>query len=206
MGSSGSKKQKEEKEKKEQEAKKKCLESKAILEEKIKKTEEMANQKFKEAQNLKEEARKKLKKGDKEGARKCLAKKKKLEQLAETLNNQLMMMDDQLIALENAVNYGQIISTLKNTNNVLSQNKLSVEELEGESDKITKMKDKTHELNKVINDHINEGEDDEEIMDELEKYEKELTGEVDLPSANKEELKKDENNINIEDEINQLSV
>ena len=166
----------------------------------------MANQKFKEAQNLKEEARKKLKKGDKDGARRCLAKKKKLEQLAETLNNQLMMMDDQLIALENAVNYGQIISTLKNTNNVLSQNKLAVEELEGESDKITKMKDKTHELNKVINDHINEGEDDEEIMDELEKYEKELTGEVDLPSANKEELKKDENNINIEDEINQLSV
>ena len=52
---------------------------------------------------------------------------KKLEQLAETLNNQLMMMDDQLIALENAVNYGQIISTLKNTNNVLSQNKLAVE-------------------------------------------------------------------------------
>ncbi len=206
MGSSGSKKQKEEKEKKEQEANKKCLESKAILEEKIKKTEEMANQKFKEAQNLKEEARKKLKKGDKDGARRCLAKKKKLEQLAETLNNQLMMMDDQLIALENAVNYGQIISTLKNTNNVLSQNKLTVEELEGESDKITKMKDKTHELNKVINDHINEGEDDEEIMDELEKYEKELTGEVDLPSANKEELKKDENNINIEDEINQLSV
>ena len=206
MGSSGSKKQKEEKEKKEQEANKKCLESKAILEEKIKKTEEMANQKFKEAQNLKEEARKKLKKGDKDGARRCLAKKKKFEQLAETLNNQLMMMDDQLIALENAVNYGQIISTLKNTNNVLSQNKLTVEELEGESDKITKMKDKTHELNKVINDHINEGEDDEEIMDELEKYEKELTGEVDLPSANKEELKKDENNINIEDEINQLSV
>ena len=206
MGSSGSKKKKEEKEKKEQEANKKCLESKAILEEKIKKTEEMANQKFKEAQNLKEEARKKLKKGDKDGARRCLAKKKKLEQLAETLNNQLMMMDDQLIALENAVNYGQIISTLKNTNNVLSQNKLTVEELEGESDKITKMKDKTHELNKVINDHINEGEDDEEIMDELEKYEKELTGEVDLPSANKEELKKDENNINIEDEINQLSV
>ena len=206
MGSSGSKKQKEEKEKKEQEAKKKCIETKAILEEKIKNSESLADQKFKEAQNLKEEARKKLKKGDKDGARRCLAKKKKLEQLAETLNNQLMMMDDQLIALENAVNYGQIISTLKNTNNVLSQNKLAVEELEGESDKITKMKDKTHELNKVINDHINEGEDDEEIMDELEKYEKELTGEVDLPSANKEELKKDENNINIEDEINQLSV
>ena len=206
MGSSSSKKQKEEKEKKEQEAKKKCLESKAILEEKIKKTEEMANQKFKEAQNLKEEARKKLKKGDKDGARRCLAKKKKLEQLAETLNNQLMMMDDQLIALENAVNYGQIISTLKNTNNVLSQNKLAVEELEGESDKITKMKDKTNELNKVINDHINEEEDEDEIIDELEKCEKELNDEVNLPKANKEELKKDENNINIEDEINQLSV
>ena len=206
MGSSSSKKQKEEKEKKEQEAKKKCLETKAILEEKIKNSEALADQKFKEAQNLKEEARNKLKKGDKDGAKRCLAKKKKLEQLCETLNNQLMMMDDQLIALENAVNYGQIISTLKNTNNVLSQNKLTVEELEGESDKITKMKDKTHELNKVINDHINEGEDDEEIMDELEKYEKELTGEVDLPSANKEELKKDENNINIDDEINMLSL
>ena len=206
MGSSSSKKQKEEKEKKEQEAKKKCLETKAILEEKIKNSEALADQKLKEAQNLKEEARNKLKKGDKDGAKRCLAKKKKLEQLCETLNNQLMMMDDQLIALENAVYFGQITSTLKNANNVLSENKLTVEELEDESEKMKNNKDKADELNKVINDHINEEEDEEEIIDELEKCEKELNDEVNLPEANKEELKKDENNINIDDEINMLSL
>ena len=206
MGSSSSKKQKEEKEKKEQEAKKKCLETKAILEEKIKNSEALADQKFKEAQNLKEEARNKLKKGDKDGAKRCLAKKKKLEQLCETLNNQLMMMDDQLIALENAVYFGQIMSTLKNANNVLSENKLTVEELEDESEKMKNNKDKADELNKVINDHINEEEDEDEIIDELEKCEKELNDEVNLPEANKEELKKDENNINIDDEINMLSL
>ena len=206
MGSSSSKKQKEEKEKKEQEAKKKCLETKAILEEKIKNSEALADQKFKEAQNLKEEARNKLKKGDKDGAKRCLAKKKKLEQLCETLNNQLMMMDDQLIALENAVYFGQITSTLKNANNVLSENKLTVEELEDESEKMKKNKDKADELNKVIDDHINEEEDEDEIIDELEKCEKELNDEVNLPEANKEELKKDENNINIDDEINMLSL
>ena len=206
MGSSSSKKQKEEKEKQEQEAKKKCLETKAILEEKIKNSEALADQKFKEAQNLKEEARNKLKKGDKDGAKRCLAKKKKLEQLCETLNNQLMMMDDQLIALENAVYFGQIMSTLKNANNVLSENKLTVEELEDESEKMKNNKDKADELDKVINDHINEEEDEEEIIDELEKCEKELNDEVNLPKANKEELKKDENNINIDDEINMLSL
>ena len=90
--------------------------------------------------------------------------------------------------------------------NVLSENKLTVEELEDESEKMKNNKDKADELNKVINDHINEEEDEDEIIDELEKCEKELNDEVNLPEANKEELKKDENNINIDDEINMLSL
>ena len=204
MGSSSSKKQKEEQEKKEQEAKEKCLETKAMLEEKIAKSEALADEKFKEAKNLTEEAKKKIKEGDKIGAKRILVKKKKLEKLVETLNGQLMMMDDQLIALENAVNFGKVMATLKGANDVLKNNQVTIDEIQDEHNKIEEIKENITEFTNAIGEYNNES--DDEISDELEKWEKELTDEVKLPSANKETLKKDENNINIDDDLNMLSL
>ena len=203
MGSSSSKKQKEEQEKNEQEAKQKCLETKAMLEEKIKKSEALADEKFNEVKELTEEAKKKIKEGDKLGAKRILVKKKKLEKLVETLNGQLTMMDDQLIALENAIYFGKIMATLKNATDVLKDNQVTIDEIQDEHEKIEDLKSNNIELNNVIQEYTNE--DDDEISDALEQWEKELTDEVKLPSANKEKLNNDDKNINIDDELNILS-
>ena len=199
------KKEKEEKEKKENEAKQKCLETKALLEEKLKKSEELYDAKFKEAKELENEARKKLKSGDKIGAKRCLVKKKKLLQITENLNNQMMMMDDQLIALDNAVNFGAIMATIKNVNNTLKNNQVTLEELQEEGEKIQEHKDNIGELNKVMEDQYNEY-DDDDLADELEKCANELKEEAKLPSANKEDLNGNGKIKDLDDELNLMSL
>ncbi len=204
MGSSSSKREQEEKEKKEQEAKKKSLETINLLEQKIKQYEELADAKYLETKKLTEEARKKIREGDKTAAKRILQKKNKIEKIRETLNAQITMLDDQKIALENAMFFGNIMSTLKTANNVLNQNKVTVEELEDESEKIKENKDNIGELNKVFEEANNENED--ELSDELEKWEQELENEVKLPSANKESLKKSEKEDNLENDLNMLAL
>ena len=205
MGGS-SKKEKEEKEKKEKEAKQKCLETKALLEEKLKKMGELYDEKFKEAKELENEARKKLKSGDKIGAKRCLVKKKKLLQITENLNNQMMIMDDQLIALDNAANIGAIMTTIKSANNALKNNQVSVEELQDEGEKIEENKDNIGELNLVIEDYNNENDDEDDLADELEKCANELKEEAKLPSANKEDLNDKGKIKNLDDELNLMSL
>ena len=206
MGGSSSKKEKEEKEKKEKEAKQKCLETKALLEEKLKKMGELYDAKFKEAKELENEARKKLKSGDKIGAKRCLVKKKKLLQITENLNNQMMIMDDQLIALDNAANIGAIMTTIKKANNALKNNQVSVEELQDEGEKIKEHKDNIGELNLVIEDYNNENDDEDDLADELEKCANELKEEAKLPSANKEDLNDKGKIKNLDDELNLMSL
>ena len=206
MGGSSSKKEKEEKEKKEKEAKQKCLETKALLEEKLKKMGELYDAKFKEAKELENEARKKLKSGDKIGAKRCLVKKKKLLQITENLNNQMMIMDDQLIALDNAANIGAIMTTIKKANNALKNNQVSVEELQDEGEKIEENKDNIGELNLVIEDYNNENDDEDDLADELEKCANELKEEAKLPSANKEDLNDKGKIKNLDDELNLMSL
>ena len=205
MGSSSSKKEEEEKERKEKEAKQKCLETKAMLEEKIKKSEELYDAKFKEAKELENEARKKLKSGDKIGAKRCLVKKKKLLQITENLNNQMMMMDDQLIALDNAVNFGVIMATIKGANNILKNNQVTIEEIQDEGEKIQEYKNKASEFNQAIEEQVNEY-DDDDLLDELEKCENELKDEAKLPSANKENLNGKGKIKEIDDELNLMSL
>ena len=206
MGGSSSKKEKEEKEKKEKEAKQKCLETKALLEEKLKKMGELYDAKFKEAKELENEARKKLKSGDKIGAKRCLVKKKKLLQITENLNNQMMIMDDQLIALDNAANIGAIMTTIKTANNALKNNQVSVEELQNEGEKIKEHQDNIGELNLVIEDYNNENDDEDDLADELEKCANELKEEAKLPSANKEDLNDKGKIKNLDDELNLMSL
>ena len=205
MGSSSSKKEEEEKERKEKEAKQKCLETKAMLEEKIKKSEELYDAKFKEAKELENEARKKLQSGDKIGAKRCLVKKKKLLQITENLNNQMMMMDDQLIALDNAVNFGVIMATIKGANNILKNNQVTIEEIQDEGEKIQEYKNKANEFNQAIEEQVNEY-DDDDLLDELEKCENELKDEAKLPSANKENLNGKGKIKEIDDELNLMSL
>ena len=183
----------------EKEAKEKLIKAKETLEQKIKESELLYDAKFKQVKSLGEEAREKVKKGDKEGAKRCLMKKKKMEKLVETLNNQLMMMDEQVSNLENAIHFGQITSALKHANNIIKENTVTVEELQSAGDQLNEIKNHNIEINQIFEDYNNENEDD--IEDELDKCEKELMNELGLPSANKEEINSKEGNKNIRKEI-----
>ena len=204
MGSSSSKREEEERAKKEEEAKQKCIETKKNLEEKIEKFEKLAELKFQETKKLTEEAKKKLKEGDKKGAKRILVKKKNLEKQVETLYAQIQMMDDQQLTLENAINFGNIVATMKNATEVLNKNKITVEQFENEADMINENKNNINEIMGVMENYNNENE--EELSDDIENIEEELAKEVKLPSANKESLKKSEKEDNLEDELNMLSV
>ena len=200
MGISSSEREKQEQEKREKEAKEKLIKAKETLEQKIKESELLYDAKFKQVKSLGEEAREKVKKGDKEGAKRCLMKKKKMEKIVETLNNQLIMMDEQVSNLENAIHFGQITAALKSANNIIKENNVTVEELEAVGDQLNELKNHNIEMNQVLENYNNENEDD--IEDELNKCEKELMKELGLPSANKEEINSKEENKNIRKEIN----
>ena len=116
-----------------------------------------------------------------------------------------MMMDDQLIALDNAVNFGAIMATIKNVNNTLKNNQVTVEELQEEGEKIQEHKDNIGELNKVMEDQYNEY-DDDDLADELEKCANELKEEAKLPSANKEDLNGNGKIKDLDDELNLMSL
>ena len=178
------------------------IETKAMLEEKIKKSEEIYDANFKKVKELENEAREKLKSGDKVGAKRCLAKKKKLQQMNENLNNQMMMMDDQLIALENAVNFGTIMATIKDTNDILKGNQVTLDQIQEEGEKIQENKIITEQIQGVIENQVNE-DDGDDLLDELEN---ELKKEVKLPSAYKGKLKENENIKNLDDELNLMSL
>ena len=173
-----------------------------MLEEKIKKSEEIYDANFKKVKELENEAREKLKSGDKVGAKRCLAKKKKLQQMNENLNNQMMMMDDQLIALENAVNFGTIMATIKDTNDILKGNQVTLDQIQEEGEKIQENKITTEQIQGVIENQVNE-DDGDDLLDELEN---ELKKEVKLPSAYKGKLKESENIKNLDDELNLMSL
>ena len=186
MGISSSEREKQEQEKREKEAKEKLVKTKEMLEQKVKDSELLYDAKFKQVKSLAEEAREKVKKGDKEGAKRCLMKKKKMEKLVSNL--------------ENAIHFGQITAALKHANNIIKENTVTVEELQSAGDQLNEIKNHNIEINQVFEDYNNENEDD--IEDELDKCEKELMNELGLPSANKEEINSKEGNKNIRKEIN----
>ena len=119
----------------------------------------------------------------------------------ETLNNQLMMMDDQIIALENAANFGVIKATLGKAMKVLNDNKITVEELEDEGEALKGIKEHNIELNQVIEDELNEDIDDDYLDNELKNCENELKNEINLPQENDEKLNKKEKNKILNEEL-----
>lgn len=82
------------------------------LEEKIKFLEIKKN-------NQNEEAKKKLKAGDKTGAKQALAKKKKIDEQIKQYDGAIMMMDEQKMMLENAESVRDVFKTVSSANEVL---------------------------------------------------------------------------------------
>ena len=151
--------------------------------------------------NLQEEAKQKLKDGDKAGAKRLLAKKKKLlEQLKQT-EGAMAMMEEQRLTLESTGQTKQIIDTLKETNQIVkdAMKELNVESLEQLKEEMEEIKEAQNEIHEFFTNYAEEGMD--EVEDELKMLEQEEAAQAKnaIPSVNKEKLEYKEDKVKKEE-------
>ena len=151
--------------------------------------------------NLQEEAKQKLKDGDKAGAKRLLTKKKKLlEQLKQT-EGAMAMMEEQRLTLESTGQTKQIIDTLKETNQIVkdAMKELNVESLEQLKEEMEEIKEAQNEIHDFFTNYAEEGMD--EVEDELKMLEQEEAAQAKnaIPSVNKEKLEYKEDKVKKEE-------
>jgi phage shock protein A len=131
--------------------------------------------------NLNEQAKTKLKSGDKNGARQALAKKKKLDEQIKQFDGAIMLLEENKMMLENAESMKSIFETVKKANSALveAQKGMSVDDLEKLRDQMEDMKDTQKEMSDFFQSYATT--DDTEIEDEL----NELANEIENDSLPK---------------------
>ena len=133
---------------------------------------------------LQNEAKSRLRAGDKNGAKRCLAKKKKYVDQIKQLEGALTMMEEQKMMLESADSMRNIVTTIKQTNQVIKEtNKgMSIEDLENMRDDMEDIKADQEEINNFFAEYASQDNDD--VEEELENLEKEMANEaIQLPGA-----------------------
>ena len=137
---------------------------------------------------LQEEAKQKIRQGDKNGAKRILAKKKKIVDQIKQTEGALMMMEEQKVMLENARGTKDLIETIKGANDVIKANKVDVEELDRIKEEMDEQKAANDELKEFFTDYADQNTED--VEDDLKDLELELEKESEkiLPSANKENI------------------
>ena len=154
--------------------------------------------------NLQEEAKKKLKEGDKAGAKRLLVKKKKLFEQMKQTEGAISMMEEQKIMLESAAGTKDVIDTIKYTNSIVQEamKELNVESLEDLKEEMEEAKAAQKEIADFFTDYANE--DMDEVEDELAQLEAEEAQKAKniIPSANKGITEKEPKNKVKNDELN----
>ena len=154
--------------------------------------------------NLQEEAKKKLKEGDKAGAKRLLVKKKKLFEQMKQTEGAISMMEEQKIMLESAAGTKDIIDTIKYTNSIVQEamKELNVESLEDLKEEMEEAKAAQKEIADFFTYYANE--DMDEVEDELAQIEAEEAQKAKniIPSANKGIIEKEPKNKVKNDELN----
>ena len=139
---------------------------------------------------LQNEAKEKLKAGDKNGAKRALAKKKKYVDQIKQVEGAMAMMEEQKMMLENTAGMKDVMNAIKQGNEAIkiASQGMSVEDLEDMKDQMDEVKAGQEELNNFFKDYADENlEDVEGELDDLEaEIAKEESGA--LPTANKEQL------------------
>ena len=81
--------------------------------------------------NLNEQAKIKLKAGDKNGARQALAKKKKYDEQIKQFDGAIMLMEEQKMMLEGAESMKTVLESIKKANTILAstQKGMNVEDI-----------------------------------------------------------------------------
>ena len=184
------------KEKKPKESKDKIGETLQMLDKKISDMELLVQNLDIRQKNLQEEAKQKLKAGDKASAKRLLNKKKKLlEQLKQT-EGAIAMMEEQRMTLESTGTTKQIVDTLKETNEIvkMAMKELNVESLEQLKEEMEEIKEQQNEIHDFFVNYNQEAMD--EVEDELKMLEEEEAAKVknDMPNINVENLEKNKGN------------
>ena len=139
---------------------------------------------------MQNEAKAKLKAGDKAGAKRILAKKKKYVEQIKQLEGAMAMMEEQKFMLENASTTKDIVDAIKQGNAAVKDatKGMSVEDLDNRKGEMEDLKANQDELNDFFKEY---GEQDQEGVDEeLDELEKEMANEDvgAMPVSNKENL------------------
>ena len=174
---------------------------KAPKQDKNEQTQLMLDQKIKEQElrlsnietrtnAMQEEAKAKLKAGDKAGAKRILAKKKKLVEQMKQIEGAMAMMEEQKMMLDNTIQMKDVMSTIKQANEAVktASQGMSVEDLEKMKEDMEDVKADQEELNNFFKDYADVNQED--VAEELEQLEEQMAKEDSgaLPMANKEIL------------------
>ena len=151
---------------------------------------------------MQEEAKAKLKAGDKAGAKRILAKKKKLVEQMKQIEGAMAMMEEQKMMLDNTIQMKDVMSTIKQANEAVktASQGMSVEDLEKMKVDMEDVKANQEELNDFFKDYADENQED--VDEELEQLEQQMAEEDTgaLPMANKEQLNPAQKATNKEEE------
>ena len=138
------------------------------------------------------QARDNLKKGNKQGAKDELLRKKKYQKFLLSTQNSHNVLENQIFDLRNAQNNVSVTNVLKQCVEVGKQIGINPDEFAEVSEDIKEQKDNLNEINNNMNELVDE-EEKEYIDKEMEQLEKETEKEINLPNPNTEKL--DENKI-----------
>ena len=169
------------------ENKDKALQTIQNLDQQLKDLELKIDHYDKQAQNLTNEAKAKLKAGDKAGAKKLLTKKKRFVEQIKQLEGAQNMMEEQKMMLESQDSMKKIFETVSSTNQAIKEmgKGVSVEEIEKAREEMDEIKDAQKEMGDFFAEYAEEG--NEDVEEELDQLEAEMAKEtVNLPDANKE--------------------
>ena len=166
------------------ENKDKALQTIQNLDQQLKDLELKIDHYDKQAQNLTNEAKAKLKAGDKAGAKKLLTKKKRFVEQIKQLEGAQNMMEEQKMMLESQDSMKKIFETVSSTNQTIKEmgKGVSVEEIEKAREDMEEMKDAQKEMGDFFAEYADAG--NEEVDEELNQLEAEMAKEeVNLPDA-----------------------
>ena len=142
------------------------------------------------SQDLENEAKEKIKLGDREGAKSLLIKQKKIIDQMIQIEGALSMIEEQKMMLENTTAMKDVLSAIKQGNQALksASKGMSVEDLECMEDNMESINPDREELNEFFKDYEDDHNDDY-IDDKLNELENICAGKElkELPAPNKEE-------------------
>ena len=139
---------------------------------------------------LQDEAKAKLRAGDKAGAKRILGKKKKMVEQIKQYEGAMAMMEEQKMMLDSASQMKDVVSAIKQGNQAVKDatKGMSVEDLEQMKDDMDEIKAGQDELNDFFKDYADQ--DQEGVDEELEQLQADMAKEEAgaMPISNKENL------------------